>query len=195
MKKVLIIANLFHASPRIPGLVKYLPEFGWQPIILTPPLGEKPYLRFGGPPADFVKSEVRIIETEYSYVICFWKKIMGFNPSEDVGEQIKNRFNITSEKSLYPFLSGLYKKVDAIIKYPDAEKGWKPFATKAGDDLLQNEDIDAMISSSSPVTSHIIAKELKEKHKIPWIADLRDLWTQNHDYSYGNIRKFVSSPN
>jgi HEPN domain-containing protein len=55
---------------------------------------------------------------------------------------------------------------------------------------LQNEDINAIISSSSPVTSHIIAKELKNKHKIPWVADLRDLWTQNHSYHYGNIRKF-----
>ena len=55
---------------------------------------------------------------------------------------------------------------------------------------MQNEDIDAMISSSSPVTSHIIANELKNKHKIPWIADLRDLWTQNHSYLYGTIRKF-----
>jgi hypothetical protein len=188
MKKVIIIANLFHASPRIPGLVKYLPEFGWQPIILTTPIGEEPESRFG-PPNDF-KNNNRVIETDYLPVLGFWRKIFGFNPSEDIGLQAKNRFNITSEKSSYLLLSGIYKKAKAIIKYPDAEKGWKPFAVKAGRELLQKEDIDAIISSSSPVTSHIIAKELKIKYKIPWIADLRDLWTQNHSYPYGNIRKF-----
>jgi glycosyltransferase involved in cell wall biosynthesis len=29
------------------------------------------------------------------------------------------------------------------------------------------------------------------RYKIPWIADLRDLWTQNHYYQYTRIRKFV----
>ena len=62
MSKVLIIADLFHASPRIPGLVKYLPEFGWQPIILTTPIGEDPESRFGGFPNDF-KNNNRVIET------------------------------------------------------------------------------------------------------------------------------------
>lgn len=41
------------------------------------------------------------------------------------------------------------------------------------------------------MTSHLIAKELKTKHEIPWIADLRDLWSQNHNYSLGPIRKAI----
>jgi hypothetical protein len=187
MKKVLIIANLFHASPRIPGLTKYLPEFGWQPIILTTPIGEDPESRFG-PPNDF-KNNNRIIETDCPPVLGFWKKILGFNQNEDIGSQVKKRFDVTSERSVYPFLSWFYTKGNSVINYPDVEKGWKPFAIRVGDEFLQNEGIDAMISSSSPVTSHIIAKELKFKHKIPWVADLRDLWTQNHSYPYGNIRK------
>lgn len=187
MKKVLIVAHLFRASPRIPGLVKYLPEFGWQPIILTTPIGENPASRFG-PPNDF-KNHNRVIETDCPPVLGFWKKLLGFNPSEDTGIPVKKRFDITSEKSSYRLLSWIYKKGAAII-YPDADKGWRPFAVKAGSVLLQNEDICATISSSSPVTSHLIAKELKVKYKIPWVADFRDLWSQNHGYPYGPVRKF-----
>jgi glycosyltransferase involved in cell wall biosynthesis len=40
------------------------------------------------------------------------------------------------------------------------------------------------------VTSHLVAKELKEQHKIFWVAELRDLWTQNHNYPYSEIRRF-----
>lgn len=178
MKKVLIIA--YYWRGRMPGLAKYLPEFGWQPIILTAPSP------LDQPPA----YELRIIETDCPPVLGFLRKMLGLNQSKDMGLQAKNRFNITPEKASYPFLSWLYKKGESIVNYPDAEKGWKHFAVEAGDDLLQNEDINAIISSSSPVTSHIIAKELKNKHKIPWVADLRDLWTQNHSYHYGNIRKF-----
>lgn len=175
MKKVLIIANLFHASPRIPGLAKYLPEFGWQPIILTVPLGEDPDSRFG-PPNDF-KDSNRVIET-YGYSSRHtWKKRHGLD-----------------SKKLYkpakPLLRFLYKHYLEIVNYPDEEKGWRPFAVKAGDEFLRSEDVDVIISSSSPVTTHIIAKELKIQHKIPWVADLRDLWTQNHAYPYSFVRRF-----
>ncbi len=171
MKKVLIIAHFFLASARIPGLAKYLPEFGWQPIILTKPIGGEPSYRFVL--SDDFKRKTRVIET-YGYSSPYGKK------------------RLTSKKysSVRPFLKSLYKYYREIAHYPDLEKGWKPFAIKAGDELLQNEDIDAMISSSSPVTTHIIAKELKKKHKIPWVADFRDLWTQNHNYPYSIFRKF-----
>ncbi|MFC2044677.1 glycosyltransferase [Chloroflexota bacterium] len=61
--------------------------------------------------------------------------------------------------------------------------------SKAGEKLLQQENIDAIISSSSPVTGHIIAKELKARYRTPWVADLRDLWSQNHNYSYSTLRR------
>ena len=176
MKKVLIIAHLQHASPRIPSLAKYLPEFGWQPIILTAPVGEK------------TDSPIRVIETGYRDVLGVWKRLFNFNQDEDLRREVKKRLGVTSKKSALDFILTLG---GAIVNYPDGDKGWKPFAVDAGDGVLQQEDIDAIISSSSPVTSHIIAKELKIKHKIPWVADLRDLWTQNHNYGYGPLRKLI----
>lgn len=176
MKKVLIIAHLSHASPRIPGLAKYLLEFGWQPIILTAPVGKKP------------DSQCRVIETGYRGVLGFWKRVFRLDPREDIRRGAKKRLGVTAKKSALDFFLTLG---GAIINYPDSEKGWKSFAIKAGSELLEKEDIDVIISSSSPVTSHIIAKELKNKHKIPWVADLRDLWTQNHNYSYGPLRKLI----
>ena len=174
LKKVLIIA--YYRSPRIPGLVKYLPEFGWQPVLLTAPLGEKP---------DFY---CRIIETEYRDALGFWKRLFRLDPRENIRNEVKKRFGVTSKKSALDFFLTFG---GAVINYPDGDKGWKPFAVKAGDEILQQEDIDTIISSSTPVTSHIIANKLKIKYKIPWIADLRDLWSQNHNYGYGPLRKLI----
>ena len=178
MKKVLIITYLPYASPRIPGLAKYLPEFGWQPIILAAPLPEKPNMQF------------RVVETSYRDALGFWKRLLRLNPEEDIRRQVKKRLGITSKKSLVDYV---FTFLGEIVNYPDSDRGWKPFAIKAGSELLQKEDIDAMLSSSSPVTSHLIAKELKASYKIPWIADFRDLWSQNHNYAYGSIRKLVDT--
>lgn len=175
MKRVLIISYGFHGTPRMLGLAKYLPEFGWQPVILTITRSEK------------VDSRLIIIETPYSHVLSFWKRLVGLDPEKNVRSQIKNRFSATSGKSLLDFF---LTRCAEIIHYPDAYKGWRAFAIKAAEDFLQKENVDAMISSSFPVISHIIAKELKIKYRIPWVADFRDLWSQNHNYYYGTVRHF-----
>jgi glycosyltransferase involved in cell wall biosynthesis len=190
MKKVLIIANLFHASPRIPGIAQYLSEFGWQPTILTVPIEKDPRNRLGFP-AGF-QEKIRIIETPYQGdVFWFWRKLfklLGFNLSKSILNQAKEKIGITSQKS---FIDHIFNFYMTLVAYPDEEKGWKRPALRVANKLLGKEKFDAIISSSSPVTAHIIAKKIKEKYNILWLADLRDLWTQNHDYSYPFIRKVI----
>jgi glycosyltransferase involved in cell wall biosynthesis len=180
MKKVLLVGYPFPlrrgGSPRLLGLAKYLPEFGWQPIILTAPLEEKPGPGF------------RIVETGYNDTTGFYARLLRLNPKEDIGKQVKNRLGMTAKKSVVDFFLTL---AGEIVNYPDSEKGWKKFAVKTGEELLAQEGINAIISSSAPVTAHVIANQLKRGHKIPWVADLRDLWTQNHNYSYGPLRKLI----
>jgi len=179
MKKVLLIGYPFPlrrgGSPRLLGLAKYLPEFSWQPIILTAPLDEKPDQTY------------MIVETDYRDALSFWIRLFKLKPDEDIRKQVKQRFKITAKRSL---LDRLLTLAGEIVNYPDSERGWKPFAIEAGDELIDREAIDAIISSSAPVTGHIIARELTSRHKIPWLADLRDLWSQNHNYSYSPVRRW-----
>ena len=177
MKKVLIITYLPYATPRIPGLAKYLPEFGWQPLIITPPC-----LKETG-------SELRIIETPYRDAFRFLRRMLGLKLGEgDLRKQVKERFGSNSKRSL---LDSVLTIGGAIINYPDSKKGWRPFAIDEGRGLLKEENIDVIMSSSAPVTSHIIGRELKQEYGTPWLADFRDLWSQNHNYTYGPLRRLV----
>jgi len=184
VKKVLIVGYIFPYHPgagaRIPGLAKYLPEFGWQPTILTTPIGEISNSPFG-PRNDF-RNSTRVIET-YQY-----------NPVEDMGLRVQKRFDLASKKSynyVKHFFRLLYKLYLDLFHYPDREKGWKPFAFSTSNELLQGEDFNALISTSPPVISHLIAEELKIKHKIPWIADFPHLWSQDHAYPYSSLRRLI----
>lgn len=176
MRKVLIIANLSHASPRIPSLAKYLSEFNWSAIVLSGAPPEEPDQKF------------RIIQTHFPDAVVEWKKRLLLDPHKGFQKQIGIPFEIREKN--WSFTSKLVNFIRGIIAYPDEHKDWQPFALKSADELFQKEKIDVIMSSSSPVTSHLIAYHLKRKWKIPWIADLRDLWTQNHSYRYGQIRKF-----
>jgi len=183
MKKVLLIGYPFPlrqgGSPRVLGLAKYLPEFGWQPIILTAPLNEEPGHRY---------QQYKIVETDYKDPLSFLKKMLRLKTDEDVREHLKQRFKVNAKTSL---LDTILTFAGEFVNYPDSEKGWKPHAIRTGAEVIKEEGINAIISSSAPVITHIIARQLKNRYKIPWIADLRDLWTQNHNYSYSTLRKKI----
>ena len=177
MKKVLIIGYLPWSRPggsyRTAPLVKYLPEFGWQPVVVTPLLNDKP------------PQELRIIETPYRDALAFWKKLVRFNPNELLGQQVKEKFGTNHNRKT--LIDQALIVMLGLVTYPDAERGWQPFATRAADQLLQSEQIDAMISCR-PIISNIVAHKLKEIYRIPWVVDYTDPWSQNTGYDYGPLR-------
>jgi glycosyltransferase involved in cell wall biosynthesis len=90
-------------------------------------------------------------------------------------------------------MESVIKLWEEIFAYPDFVSGWRKPAVNFANKLINSECIDAIISSSGPPTCNLIAKDLKEKHDIPWIADFRDLWTQNHYYQYSRFRHFFET--
>ena len=183
MKKVLIISNLYHSSPRIPGIARYLSEFGWEPVILTPSLKDDYKNRLGLPDGFYEK--VRVAETAYKGdIFWFWRKVfkfLRFNRKESILNQVKEKTGSVGRRSV---IDKLFLFYTAFFGYPDEEKKWEKIAVKSAEKILGKEKFDAILSSSSPVISHIIAGKMAKKYKIPWIADFRDLWTQNHNYPF-----------
>jgi len=177
-KKVLIIGYPFPlrhgGSPRLLGLAKYLPEFGWDPVVLTAPLDKAPY------------PWLRVIETPYEDSLGIWKHILRIDPETDVRAQMHKRMG---GKKGHGFLDMLMTRMSEIINFPDTEKGWQRHAVEFGGDFLKREKMDAIISTSAPVSTHVIAGKLKTSFQLPWVAELRDLWSQNHNYPYSGLRR------
>ncbi|MDP6640825.1 MAG: hypothetical protein QF381_00075 [Nitrososphaerales archaeon] len=190
MKKVLIITNLAHAEPRIPGLMKYLPDFGWNTTVLT--TSEYNTHLFDDDNVRLDKKN-RIIIVRYfdilNHLIMMIKKIFGYIPEESLKRQADIRFGLNSPKT--NIINHPLNWFKEVLYYPDQDKFWKKSAIITGFKLIRNQQINMIMSSSSPVTSHIIAKELKKRCGIPWIADLRDLWSQNHNYPYSSFRNSI----
>lgn len=107
-----------------------------------------------------------------------------------VKHQLKKR-----NKSKNKIFRLVQKRIDkyffSLFNFPDQMANWIPEAFKYCDKIMQNEEIDLILSSSSPYSSHVLSNKLKSKYNIPWIADFRDLWTQNHAYRYSNFRRLI----
>jgi glycosyltransferase involved in cell wall biosynthesis len=179
MKKLLIISYLFNqdkavGAVRIRGLVKYLPSFGWDCVILTV--------------HGYTDSSLsgKVITTAERDTITAWKSRLGFNLKKPIREQFG--VNVYKEKNI--FVDFFINVVKEVFAYPDIHKGWYSHAVQDGEKIMEHQKFDAILSSSGPETSHLVAHELKDTFGIPWVADFRDLWTQNHYHSYSFIRKF-----
>ena len=122
-------------------LPKVSSEYGWNPTLLTPILPGEPDPQF------------HVIQAPCDEILQ-WKKYLGLNPKKTLNAQLhvskrKNSLSILDHLAYYPW---------EIISYPDCMKGWYKHAVRAGDRFLQSERVDAILSSSFPVTCSTSSK-------------------------------------
>ena len=195
MSKVILIAFYFNqvneiASKRLRALAKYLPQYGWEPIVIVPDLGFIP--------EENADLDCRIIYTEYEDMFShFSNKFKGnSNNSKDNNDKLNHSEESKDDKlkdsSSYsnPIASKAISLAGEIFAYPDGMKYWYESAFEAASRIIEEEKIEAIISSSWPITCHTIAKDLKDKYDLFWIADLRDLWNMNPYVSHTFIREY-----
>jgi glycosyltransferase involved in cell wall biosynthesis len=65
------------------------------------------------------------------------------------------------------------------IFFPDRHLGWWPFALARGLSICRRQSIDVVHSTSTAITSHLVAYVLARTQRIPWVADFQDPWVDN----------------
>jgi glycosyltransferase involved in cell wall biosynthesis len=171
----LLIISFFHPpNPAVGGLrvaklAQYLPEFGWQPTILTA----------GTETAVWNAGYANVHVTRY---VSPWSilpvRSRGDADSEAVALRERAARRGRVGRAAYIMLRHLVPM--SSVRMPDATLGWVPFAAGEGRRLLGAGDFQAIFSSSGPPSSHIVAGRLQRHSGLPWIADYRDLWSDNH---------------
>lgn len=61
--------------------------------------------------------------------------------------------------------------------FPDSKVGWVGPAVRKGKKLCKLNDYDVVMSTSPPVSCHLVARQLSIQFDIPWVADFRDYWS------------------
>lgn len=188
-KKVLVIAYSFPPCGLVGAMrpfkfAKYLPDYGWEPIILTSKVGKHTRVideSLLGQLKSCIKV-FRVIGIEPK------KWFQGSSSQNNNGRlEIKKTGNYFIAKKY--FMELLKRFWRTWIEIPDSHIGWFPFAFFKGLKIIRQEKIDVIYSTSDPFTSHLIALCLKMIKKKPWVADFRDPWTQYSLYKhYSEIR-------
>lgn len=79
----------------------------------------------------------------------------------------------------------------AALTPPDYLAGWAKRSTAPLLRMIRRENIDAIYSTYSPPSCHVLAQRLKRHTQLPWVADFRDLWTDDYGYHAPGWRRWL----
>jgi glycosyltransferase involved in cell wall biosynthesis len=172
-KKVLIITYYWPPAGG-PGVqrwlkfVKYLPDFGVQPIVYVPENPSYPII------------DENLVSQVSDRAIIIKKPI--FEPyglasifSKNKTKKISSGIIPNSKKQT--FLDQLLLWIRGNIFIPDARIFWVKPSVSFLEKYISEHQIETIITSGPPHSLHLIGLELKKKCTINWLADFRDPWT------------------
>jgi glycosyltransferase involved in cell wall biosynthesis len=175
MKKVLIITYYWPPSggagvQRWLKFVKYLRNYGWEPVIYTVENPEAPALDYSL--AKDVPANLEVIRRPIWEPYTFYRKFVGLKKDEKISA------GFLSESKQPGFAQKVAVWFRGNLFIPDARKFWIKPSIKYLSYYLKNNPVDAIVSTGPPHTTHLIALGIRKRLGIPWLADFRDPWTK-----------------
>lgn len=179
-KKILIITYYWPPAGG-PGVqrwlkfAKYLPEFGWTPVIYTP---ENPsYPIIDETLLDEIPTDIEIVKTKIWEPYQLAEKLNKSNKKYKAGQ-----FDVGENQSWKSKLS-IFIRGNFFI--PDARIFWVKPSIRFLKKYLQENNIDTIVTTGPPHSMHLIGLGLKKELKeLRWIADFRDPWTEISYYKH-----------
>ncbi|ASS48006.1 MAG: glycosyl transferase family 1 [Candidatus Fluviicola riflensis] len=189
MKKVLILTYYWPPSggagvQRWLKFVKYLRQFGWEPIVYTVEDGEMPVI--DDSLAKDIPEGTVILKQPIWEPYKIYKRFSG----KKKGEKINAGFLNENKKQGFKDKLSIWIRGNFFI--PDARKFWIKPSIQYLNDYLVSHPVDVIISSGPPHTMHMIALGVKKKNpSLKWIADFRDPWTNIDFYDQLMLSKWA----
>ena len=187
MKRVLIITYYWPPSggsgvQRWLKMSKYLPEYGWQPVIYTAEGAEYPV---EDPSLEKdVCAEAEVIRRPIVEPYNFYKRFLGIKKEQKVKAGFIDE---TGEQKGWKERLSVWIRGNFFI--PDARCWWVRPSVRYLKQYLKDHPVDAVISTGPPHSMHLIAQKLKKTLNLPWIADFRDPWTEIDYYRELHLTK------
>ncbi len=174
MKKVLIITYYWPPSggagvQRWLKFTRYLPGFGWQPVVYAPENPEAPVDDHSL--VKDVHPQVKVLKKRIWEPYGFYRRFLGMSPADRINAGFLSETEKPRKKE------GISVWIRGNLFIPDARRFWIRPSVRFLKRYLRENPVNAIISSGPPHSMHLIAMKLRKQVDVPWIADFRDPWT------------------
>lgn len=151
---------------------KYLPEYGWEPIIYTPKNPHRAVYDFSLMNDIPENSKITIIKKKIFEPYILFNFLTGRNKNYSF-----DNFVHKSRKQGGSILDkiGIWLRGNLFI--PDARCLWIKPSVCFLNKFLSENPVDVIVSTGTPHSMHLIGLNIAKRLNIPWLADFRDPWT------------------
>jgi glycosyltransferase involved in cell wall biosynthesis len=175
-KRVLVVSYYFPPSggpgvQRILKFVKYLPDFGFDPAVLT--VAEGDYPARDESLLDEIPAGVPVLRTRIPEPYGLYRRLTGKKKGSAVDVNV-NR----PRGQRVPASERLAEWVRGMFFVPDARVGWLLTGVRPGIEFARRIRADIVYSSSPPYTCALLGRAIAQGAGIPWVPELRDPWTE-----------------
>lgn len=174
MRRLLLVASAYPPAPgvggiRVAGLTRHLRAHGWDTTVLTPALGTAE----ARPP--------HVLSVDAPDVVAALRARLHVAPGQPLSDAVGGDHPGLREH----VARHVVRLAKGALTYPDTQPSWIRPAVSAALTLRP----DAVLSTSPGVSAHLIGHRLTRKLEVPWVADLRDLWSDNPYTDHGPLRR------
>jgi glycosyltransferase involved in cell wall biosynthesis len=151
------------------GLMRYLPQYGWEPTVITVQEREEDIRDLTL--LEKLPSQLQVVRTPYLRVSA-WE-----NPSAGVLEVTGGRARWsegTRRSQLYGYLRSLARVARSYLYFPDETVGWIPFGFAEAVEQIFRQRYDVIYTTSPQSSTATLGLLLKLVVRIPWVAEFRD---------------------
>ncbi len=164
-RNILIIAYYFpplglSGVQRTLKFVKYLPQFGWKPTVLTIT------------PTGYFAQDYSLLEEIKDIADIEIVRVGSLDPNFLFRK--KENIKMPSE-----FVRKLFQFTSDFFFIPDNKIFWRKKVLKKADALFQEKKFEIIFATAPPWTDFLIGMELRYKYNVPLVVDYRDSWMDN----------------
>ena len=152
---------------------KYLPEFGWQPVVYTPENPEQ--LARDESLLKDIPACAEVIKTHISEPYTIYRRLTGGKAGQEVNP-------VNAQRKTWKQRLSLWIRGNCFI--PDPRVGWVRPSVRFLKKYLREHPVDAVVTTGPPHSVHLIGLGLKKALGLRWIADFRDPWTEMFYYKH-----------
>ena len=146
-------------------LARYLPRYGWDPIVLT--IRDR-HIEDRDPSAAPGSAGAIVRTGVIPHPLTLYRRLARRRPSvaaAGTGDASSGKAAVLRRWAL------------SLLQIPDAYTGWVPPAVVAGLAAIREHRVDHIFSSSPHSTGHLVGLSLARLSGLSWTAQFRDPWT------------------
>jgi len=183
MPKVLVFTYYWPPSggpavQRWLSLSSLLPQFGIEPIIITVDEKYASYVLMDETLSDRIPEGLQVHKTRSFEVLSLYQKLMGKDKLPTAGFANESKPGV---------LQKLMRWIRGNFFFPDPRKGWNRYALQQAREIIEREEVKAVITAGPPQSTHLIGEQLKEQYGLFWLCDFHDAWT--NVWYYDELKK------